>query len=103
MAENMNDASNVGMTNYDDNEMGPHFIRERSAMFFAPAHIQKRTEEWGPGEFEKKAYRFWLDASIKSREWLNIERHDGMDAMAGVCRLLLAGKVAPDKGIIVSL
>lgn len=103
LGDNMKYTSNVGVTHYDDNEMGPHFIRERSAMFFAPAHIQKRTEEWGPGEFEKKAYRFWLDASIKSREWLNIERHDGMDALASVFSVLLAGKVAPDKGIIVSL
>ena len=103
LGDNMKYTSNVGVTHYDENEMGPHFIRERSAMFFAPAHIQKRTQEWGPGEFEKRAYRFWHDASIKSREWLNIEHHNGMDALANVYRLLLAGKVAPDKGIIASL
>lgn len=103
LGDNMKYTSNVGVTHYNENEMGPHFIRERSAMFFAPAHIQKRTHEWGPGEFEKKAYQFWHEASIKSREWLNMERHDGMDALAGVFSLLLVGKVAPDKGIIVSL
>jgi hypothetical protein len=95
--------SNVGVTHYDANEMGPHFIQERSAMFFAPSHIQKRTQDWGPGEFEKKAYRFWRDASIKSREWLVIEHHDGMDALVRIYRKLLDGKTSPDQGIIVSL
>lgn len=103
LGDNMKYTSNVGVTHYDENKMGPHFIRERSAMFFAPAHIQKRTQEWGPGEFEKKAYRFWHDASIKSREWLNIEHHNGMDALGIIYNSLLSGKVAPDKGIIVSL
>ncbi len=103
LGDNMKYTSNVGVTHYDANKMGPHFIRERSAMFFAPAHIQKRTKDWGPGEFEKKANRFWYDASIKSREWLVIERHDGMDTLGRVYSRLLAGKISPDKGIIVSL
>ena len=103
LGENMKFTSNVGVTHYDANEMGPHFIHERSAMFFAPSHIQKRTQDWGPGEFEKKAYRFWRDASIKSREWLVIEHHDGMDALVRIYRKLLEGKTSPDQGIIVSL
>lgn len=103
LGDNMKYTSNVGVTHYDASEMGPNFVRERSAMFFAPAHIQKRANEWGPGEFEKKAYRFWDEASKKSRDWLVIGRHDGMDALGGVYHELLAGKVSPDKGIIVSL
>lgn len=103
LGDNMKYTSNVGVTHYDANEMGPHFIRERSAMFFAPAHIRKRANEWGPAEFEKKAYRFWLEASKKSRDWLVIERHDGMGALGRVYGELLAGKISPDEGIIVSL
>ena len=53
LGDNMKYTSNVGVTHYDANAMGPDFIRERSAMFFAPGHIQKRAGDWGPGEFEK--------------------------------------------------
>lgn len=103
LGDNMRFTSNVGMTHYDANEMGPHFIRDRSAMFFAPGHIQKRARDWGPGEFETKAMTFWYDASIKSREWLSFDHHRGMDALTTVYRQVLAGKASPDQGIIVTV
>ena len=102
LGDNMMFTSNVGITHYDANEMGSQFIRERSAMFFAPGHIQKRTQEWGPGEFEKKAFKFWYEASMHSRNWLKIEYYTGMDALARVYELVLNGEIAADKGIIVS-
>lgn len=102
LGDYMKFTSNVGATHFEANKMGPHFIHDRSAMFFAPAHIQKRTREWGPGEFEKKAMKFWYEASIKSRDWLILDRHQGMDSVAGVYRQVLDGKVSPNQGIIVS-
>lgn len=102
LGDQMMFTSNVGVTHYDANEMGPHFIRERSAMFFAPGHIQKRTKEWGPGEFERKAFEFWYGASIKSRDWLEIVHHSGMDNLAQVFAQVLNGKTEANKGIIVS-
>ena len=95
--------SNVGLTHYDANDMGPDFIRDRSAMFFAPGHIKKRARDWGPGEFEKKAMAFWKDAALESRDWLTIERASGMDALTGVYREVLSGSSSPAKGIVVSL
>lgn len=102
LGDNMTFTSNVGATHYDANTMGPHFIRERSAMFFAPGHIQKRTQEWGPGEFENKAFRFWHSASIKSREWLSFDKYAGMDTLADVFAQVLDGKTSPEQGIIIS-
>ena len=77
LGDNMKYTSNVGVTHYDANAMGPDFISERSAMFFAPGHIQKRTSDWGPGEFEKRAFMFWHDAALKSRDWLKIRTGNG--------------------------
>ena len=102
LGDNMKFTSNVGLTHYDSNKMGPHFIRERSAMFFAPGHIQKRAKEWGPGEFDKKAIQFWHAAALKSRAWLNIENHQGMEALAKVFADVRDSKVKPDTGIIVT-
>lgn len=101
LGDNMKYTSNVGVTHYDANSMGPDFIRERSAMFFAPGHIQKRTKEWGPGEFEKRAFSFWYDATVKSRDWLTIKKESGADAVERAYRDVLDGKTPADTAWVV--
>jgi len=103
LGDNMRYTSNVGVTHYAENRMGPHFNRERSAMFFAPGHIAKRAGDWGPGEFQKRAHAFWRSASLMSRDWLRIETAQGLDALPEVYANLLAGRVAPDVGIVVAV
>ena len=102
LGDNMKFTSNVGLTHYNANKMGSHFIRERSAMFWAPGHIQKRAKEWGAGEFEKKAFQFWYSATVKSRQWLRIEHQQGMNALQQVFEKVRDSKAKPDRGIIVS-
>lgn len=101
LGDNMKYTSNVGVTHYDANDMGPDFIRERSAMFFAPGHIQKRTQEWGPGAFEKQAFGFWKDAAVKSRDWLVIRRETGAKAVEKAWSEVLAGKTPADAAWVV--
>ena len=103
LGENMRYTSNVGITHYDAGGMDGDYIKERSAMFFAPGHIQKRTAEWGPGVFEKKAFGFWKNAAIQSRGWLKIERNEGAGALARVYEEVLAGKTAANVGHVVAL
>lgn len=92
LGDNMKYTSNVGVTHFEANEMGPDFNRDRSAMFFAPGHIQKRAKDWGPGEFEKRAHKFWSEASQKSRSWLTIQEARGVDAIDHAWREVLGGK-----------
>ena len=101
LGENMKYTSNVGVTHYDANAMGPDFIRERSEMFFAPCHIQKRAEEWGPGAFEKQAYGFWREAALKSRDWLIIRRETGPEAVARAFADVYEGKTPADAAWVV--
>jgi len=103
LGANMRFTSNVGLTHYDAGQMGPDFIPERSSMFFAPGHIQKRAEEWGPGEFQKRAYAFWHSVAIRSRDWLNIEHSHGFGSVQDVFERVRAGEVRPDTGLIVIL
>lgn len=103
LGDDMRFCSNVGVTHYDNRDMGPGFIRKRSQMFFAPGHIQKRASDWGPGEFEKRAYAFWKTAALASRDWLKVERFSGQKALEGIYRELYSGKVAPERGIVASL
>ncbi len=101
LGENMRYTSNVGVTHFDANEMGPDFIRERSAMFFAPGHIQKRTQDWGPGEFENRAGAFWRDAALKSRDWLKIKTENGPAAIERAYRDVLDAKTPADSAWVV--
>jgi hypothetical protein len=45
---------NVGFTHWEDGGMGPDFIQQRSEMFFAPSHIQKRLKNGGLKYSSKK-------------------------------------------------
>jgi len=101
LGDNMKYTSNVGVTHYDAAGVGPDFIAERSAMFFAPGHIQKRTQEWGPGAFEKQAYGFWHEAALKSRDWLIIRRESGADAVAKAWADVYEGKTPADAAWVV--
>ncbi len=101
LGENMKYTSNVGVTHYEASGMGPDFIRERSEMFFAPGHIQKRTQEWGPGAFEKQAFDFWKSAAVKSRDWLIIRRESGADAVKRAWADVYEGKTPADAAWVV--
>jgi hypothetical protein len=103
LGEQMRYCSNVGITHYDEAGMGPGFIRERSAMFFAPGHIQQRAADWGPGVFQQKAFQFWQQAAIQSRPWLPRQVFGGVQGMQDAFRKTLAGEVPPSMGVIVAL
>ncbi len=101
LGDNMKYTSNVGVTHYDANAMGPDFIAERSQMFFAPGHIQKRTKDWGPGEFENRAKAFWHDMAVKSRNWLTIKQAAGPAAVESAWRDVLEGKTPANEAWVV--
>ena len=103
LGDRMRYCSNVGVTHWSENEMGPGFIRERSAMFFAPEHIRKRATEIGAREFEQQADAFWRAAAHKSRSWLTIEAVRGLDDMPLVFDALRGGKIAAQTGLAVHL
>jgi hypothetical protein len=103
LGSNMLHCANVGVTHYAENHTGPGFIAERSALFFAPGHIQKRRTDWGPGVFEKKAFLFWHQAALRSRAWLKFDRVTGLAGMQGAYRRVLNGESAPDSGVVVAL
>jgi hypothetical protein len=103
LGEAMRYTSNVGVTHYENFKETPGIIRERSAMFFAPAHIEKRAREWGPGAFEAKSDAFWKTAAKGSTNWFKISHRKGADVLAETYREVLEGRVPANAGIIGSL
>jgi hypothetical protein len=83
--------------------MGPDFIQQRSEMFFAPSHIQKRLKEWGPEIFEQKTTAFMQSTISRSARWLKLTQLDGLQGLAEVYQDVCEGKVSPEAGLIVEM
>lgn len=103
LGEAMRHTAMVGVTHYDEAGMGPDFLRDRSAMFFAPAHIAKRAKDWGPGEFERRSGAFVGRATERSRAWLEWRRAEGPAAVAAAWAEVLAGRTPPSAVWIAAL
>jgi hypothetical protein len=71
--------------------------------FFAPGQMQKRTEDWGPGELTVRmgsAFGAFLDDAPR---WLTVQHSAGPDEVTAVYGDMLEGRASPDTGHILSL
>ena len=103
LGDNMRFCSNVGLTHWEAAKPGAGFIRERSEMFFAPVHIQKRMQEWGPEGFEKKSSAFITRTALKSRDWLKMTSVNGLQGLERIYDDVCHGRIAPEQGLIVEV
>ncbi len=103
LGENMLFSSHVGFTHLDETGMGEGYIAARSKMFFAPAHIQKRYQDWGATVFESKAAQFMQRAAIDSRRWLGIKHANGLQGLSNYFTAINQGKMPAKQGLIVKM
>lgn len=103
LGDAMRFTSHVGITHHSDAGMGPDYIRDRSALFFAPGHIAKRSKDWGPGEFERRSGEFWTKAAEDSRAWLTLTHASGAAAAEAAYREVLEGRTPADRAWTISL
>lgn len=103
LGDNLRYCLYVGVTHHEASGGAFPPQSERSSFFFAPGHIQKRAGDWGPGAFETKALVFWRDAAMRSRDWLSIDRVDGVAALESAFHRLRTGDIAPDRGLVAAL
>lgn len=82
----------------DDTLPGP-----KPEFFFAPAQIQKRSQEWGPAEVQARLANAWSGFRRFTEEWLEIERGSGREAVERVYQDTLAGRTRPEQGHVLSL
>lgn len=103
LGDNMKFCSNVGFTHWEEGGMGPDFIQQRSEMFFAPSHIQKRLKDWGPEVFEQKTTAFMQSTIQRSASWLKLTQLNGLDGLAEIYQDVCEGKVNPEAGLIIEM
>jgi hypothetical protein len=79
----------------------------RAILFFAPAQIKKRIEEWGGAEFGKRMVQAWGNftntVTQSSPTWLSVQQHVGADAVTLAYAQVLGGRGDPRIGHILSL
>ncbi len=103
LGDNMKFCIKVGLTHWDDTEAGEGIIKERSKFFFAPSHVQKRLQDWGPDGFAKKSADFMGRAAAHSRGWLKIRELDGLQGLGAIYADVCEGRVPADEGLVVEL
>ena len=108
LGDNMRWCHNVGLTHWDDSDTkqsaaAANIIRDRSAMFFAPAHIQRRASEWGAVEFNAKVAAFLGGGMAQAEGWMQVKEIAGLAAFAPIYDAVVVGKMQPAEGLIVKL
>lgn len=103
LGANMKRCVNVGLTHWDEANSGDGIDRERSDFFFAPAHIERRMQDWGPEGFAEKTAGFMQETTLKSRGWLKLHKIDNLQGLADVYNDVCKGRLAADQGLIIEL
>ena len=94
----------VGATHWEDASLTAGALTDPAPeFFFAPARVQQRAVELGPGEFQRRVGTAWAEFAGRVPELLEIESHSGAEALGRVYEALVEGNADPRKGYVFSL
>ena len=96
----------VGMTHWDKSGTAEEALvqaelQERTEFFFAPAHIQKRNNDWGKEGYNERTSIFMNARATQSLEWMQIKEVSGLDNFTQTYEEIVSGNISPNEGIIV--
>lgn len=108
LGDNLRWCHSVGLTHWDadvdaSDPMAAQMNRERSAMFFAPGHIQRRMGEWGIELYNQKTADFMAGGMVQAQSWMKVREIDGLAAFTDDYVKMARGKVNPVEGLIVKV
>lgn len=92
----------IGGAHWDQFGQDDDLPGAKPTLFFAPAQIKKREQDWGPGGVQKRFAAAWEAFIPFVSKLVEVEHHAGPSALEAAYRALLAGDVAPSRGIIVA-
>jgi hypothetical protein len=100
--ESLKYSCSIGATHWDQTSHRVDISGPKPQFFFAPSQLSKRGKEWGREELNNR-----LEAALNtfiegSKEWLRIEHSRGADAVSETYSQLVAGKMPPEIGNILS-
>lgn len=96
----------VGGTHVDQLGGAKDLPGPRPALFFAPAQVKKRQADWGPGELGKRLVTAWhtfrQHVERPDHPLLQVQMHQGPDAVATAYAHMLAGHAEPAQGHVLA-
>lgn len=100
--EQMKASITVGATHWQATGPEGDLPGAKPQFFFAPGQIAKRQADWGPGVVDRKVLEANLAFLPRIAGTLRIRHEVGEEAVAAAYAAMVAGKVPPDEGLIVS-
>lgn len=94
----------VGATHWDQRASAPAALPgPPPRFFFAPDRMRKRMQDWGRAEFERRHAEKWNRFLDTVGAWLRPVELHGADQVLAAYQKVLAGKVDPAEGFLLSL
>ncbi len=93
----------VGVTHWEAGETEAELPGPAPQMFFAPAQIQKRAGDWGPGGLEQRAGVAWAGFLDATGEMFEVRHERGTEAVAKRWLEALDNRLPPSCGQLLSL
>ncbi len=104
---NLKYSCSIGGTHVTDLGSGRDLVGVKPVLFFAPAQVKKRTEEWGGAEFGKRMVQAWqsFTTSVTTAKlaWLQPQYQSGFAAVTETYAQVLSGRSDPRMGHILSI
>ena len=104
---NLKYSCSIGGTHVENLGGSKGLAGPKAILFFAPAQIKKRIEEWGGAEFGKRMVLAWVSftnaVTTSTPPWLSTQQHAGAEAVTKAYAQVLGGRGDPRAGHILSL
>ena len=100
LGDRLRHSSLVGASHWEAGGGGQELPGPRPKFFFAPAQLEKRLQDWGPGGVERRFAEAWRPFLESVEGWLRIVRGHGPSAVESRYREVLEGKAKPDEGYV---
>jgi hypothetical protein len=92
----------IGATHWDQTSHRVDTPGPKPQFFFAPSQISKRSKEWGRAELNIRLETALNTFIEGSKQWLRIEHLHGADSVSDTYSQLVAGRMSPEIGNILS-
>jgi hypothetical protein len=93
----------VGATHWEDRASRMQLPGAKPVFFFAPAQVERRLVDWGPGGLEKRFGATWIELLGSVGGWLEVIESHGQEALARAYHDTLEGRVSPSAGLVLSM
>ncbi|MBT3788245.1 MAG: DUF2855 family protein [Alphaproteobacteria bacterium] len=103
LGDDLKHSAAVGTSHWDKFAPTGGLAGPKPLFFFAPSQSEKRLKDWGPEILENRIKDCWRELAMESRNWMNIEHHNGADKAMAIYQHVADGSLSPTVGVIISL